>query len=58
MRVLCCLQAKQLHENIKDEIGEVELVIVSPLTRAMQTALGGFEGGFVPLTRSCMGCCI
>jgi len=41
-------QAKKLHENIKDEVGEVELVIVSPLMRAMQTALGGFDGCAVP----------
>jgi len=41
-------QAKELHENIKDQIKDVELVIVSPLMRAMQTALGGFEGCTVP----------
>eukprot|EP00965_Chrysotila_dentata_P059212 1965257-Pleurochrysis_carterae.AAC.2 len=37
-------QAKALHERIKDEIGDVELVVCSPLMRAMQTALGAFEG--------------
>ena len=41
-------QARALNANIKDVAGSVELVIVSPLLRAIQTALGGFEGCTVP----------
>lgn len=43
-------QAQTLHEQLlaEPDFSSVELVITSPLTRAMQTALGGFDGVKVP----------
>ncbi|OQS05506.1 phosphoglycerate mutase family protein [Thraustotheca clavata] len=44
------LQVEQLKEAIKDkQLNEViQLIICSPLTRAIQTALGGFDGCNIP----------
>ncbi|EQC34496.1 hypothetical protein SDRG_07824 [Saprolegnia diclina VS20] len=44
------LQVQQLHNEIlqKKLHESIQLVITSPLTRAIQTALGGFEGSSIP----------
>lgn len=41
-------QVADLHERLKPFIPEVELIVTSPLTRAMQTATGGFAGSKAP----------
>ena len=41
-------QVADLHERLKPFIPEVQLIVVSPLTRAMQTATGGFAGSSAP----------
>jgi len=42
-------QARGLHEKLKPELGEFELVAVSPLSRAIQTMQGGFQGCKAPI---------
>ncbi|KDO34296.1 hypothetical protein SPRG_19114 [Saprolegnia parasitica CBS 223.65] len=44
------LQVQQLHDEIQQKKlhESIQLVITSPLTRAIQTALGGFEGSSLP----------
>ena len=37
-------QVADLNERLQSEMGAVELIVVSPLTRAMQTATGGLDG--------------
>ena len=49
-----------LHEQLKPFIDEVQLIVTSPLTRAMQTATGGFAGctapyALLPLLRERLG---
>ena len=39
-------QVKVLAGELKPQLKEFELIVVSPLTRAMQTATGGFAGAF------------
>ena len=41
-------QVKALHSTLRDALPSFDLVAVSPLTRAMQTALGVFDGTCVP----------
>lgn len=37
-------QVKKLAEEMKPQLSEFDLIVTSPLTRAMQTATGGFAG--------------
>jgi len=41
-------QVADLYERLKPHAGAVQLIVVSPLTRAMQTATGGFAGSKAP----------
>ena len=53
-------QVKQLATELKPQLKQFDLIVVSPLTRAMQTATGGFDGvkcpwAVQPLLRERMG---
>ena len=41
-------QVADLYERLQPHVGSIELIAVSPLTRAMQTATGGFAGCNAP----------
>jgi len=41
-------QVAELNQKLAPYLSEVQLVVTSPLTRAMQTATGGFEGSKAP----------
>eukprot|EP00326_Haptolina_ericina_P045308 CAMPEP_0181244780 /NCGR_PEP_ID=MMETSP1096-20121128/43054_1 /TAXON_ID=156174 ORGANISM="Chrysochromulina ericina, Strain CCMP281" /NCGR_SAMPLE_ID=MMETSP1096 /ASSEMBLY_ACC=CAM_ASM_000453 /LENGTH=205 /DNA_ID=CAMNT_0023341375 /DNA_START=667 /DNA_END=1285 /DNA_ORIENTATION=+ len=41
-------QVKKLAEEMKPQLSEFDLIVTSPLTRAMQTATGGFAGCNAP----------
>lgn len=37
-------QVRKLHDELEPYLGDFDLIVTSPLTRAMQTATGGFAG--------------